>query len=87
MGERIDDRTEWAAFVTKSCADLDVDPDLVNVDRILELTALIAHESVRPMAPVGAFIVGLAVGRQGTREDVARAAEVLSRSVTAAKQR
>lgn len=86
MGDRIDDRSAWAAFVEQSCADLGVDPNLVDVDRILELTALIAHESVRPMAPIGAFIVGLAVGSQGTPEDVARTADALTRSVTGATQ-
>ncbi|HQF03674.1 MAG TPA: DUF6457 domain-containing protein [Phycicoccus sp.] len=52
----------WHDWIVEACAALDVDPDLVDVKAIHGLTKRIAHEYERPMAPVGAYILGLAVG-------------------------
>lgn len=60
-----EDRSEWRPFIERASAAVGVDPALVDADVILELTASIAHFGVRPMAPVGAFILGLAVAVGG----------------------
>lgn len=60
-----EDRSEWRPFIERASAAVGVDPSLVDEDVILELTSSIAHEGVRPMAPVGAFILGLAVAGGG----------------------
>jgi hypothetical protein len=60
---------EWGQWVARACAALDVDPALVDVTAIHVLTKQIAHRSVRPMAPVGAFIVGVALGQSGGEAD------------------
>lgn len=53
---------------------LDVDASLVDVKTIHGLTKRIAHGYDRPMAPVGAFILGLAVGgREGADVGALRA--------------
>lgn len=70
MSKQDEDRSAWQPFIEKACASLGVDPELVDVDAILELTGIIAHEAARPMAPVGAFMVGLAAGRAGSGADV-----------------
>lgn len=52
----------WHDWIVEACAALDVDPALVDVKVIHGLTKRIAHEYDRPMAPVGAYILGMAVG-------------------------
>ena len=44
-----------------------VDPALVDVAGVHELTRDIAHGFSRPMAPVGSYILGLAVGARAAR--------------------
>ncbi len=57
-----EDRSQWQPFVDRVCAALDLDPERVDLDAILEMTREIAHAGARPMAPVGAYLLGLAVG-------------------------
>lgn len=59
-----EDRSEWAPFVERACASLGLDAARVDIDAILDMTREIAHAGARPMAPVSAYILGLAVGRQ-----------------------
>ncbi|WP_296135947.1 DUF6457 domain-containing protein [uncultured Tessaracoccus sp.] len=58
-----EDRSGWRPFIERACAALDVDPALVDEDRILDLTATIAHDGIRPRAPVAAYVLGLATAR------------------------
>lgn len=58
-----EDLTVWTPFVEALCAAVDVDPATVDLDVILELTRVVAHGGARPMAPVSAFILGVASGR------------------------
>ena len=60
-----EDRSNWGPFVQRACEALGVDPALVDTDAILNLTREVAHAGARPMAPVSAYILGLAVGRGG----------------------
>ena len=59
------DRAEriWHDWIVDACERVDVDPASVDVTDIHALTRVIAHEFERPMAPVGAFILGVAMGR------------------------
>jgi hypothetical protein len=50
-------------WVREVCAALDVPAKEVNIPRILELTREISHRKTRPLGPVGAFILGMALGR------------------------
>ena len=52
----------WHDWIRDACAALDVDPDAVDVTGIHALTKEIAHGFARPMAPVGSYILGVAVG-------------------------
>ena len=54
---------EWHGWIVRACEAVGVDPDLVDVAGVHELTRDIAHGFSRPMAPVGAFIWGLALGQ------------------------
>ena len=57
-----DDRESWAQFVAEVCAELDLDADRVETDEVLRLTRRVAHQGARPMAPVAAYVLGLALG-------------------------
>ena len=61
---------EWHAWIADACAALDVDADAVDVPGIHALTKDIAHGFARPMAPVGSYILGLAVGARAARGEV-----------------
>lgn len=76
-----EDRTEWRPFIERATAAVGVEPSLVDADAILELTREIAHAGARPMAPVAAYILGLAVGA-GRDPDLAR--RILEDAVSAA---
>jgi len=54
---------EWQDWIRQACEAVGVEPGLVDVAGVHELTREIAHGFSRPMAPVGAFIWGLALGR------------------------
>lgn len=75
----------WGRFVLDACAAADIDPALVDVAAVLDMTREVAHAGARPMAPVSAYLLGLAVGGdpdadperlRRTIEDAATAAPV-----------
>ena len=70
-----EDRSSWRPFVVKACEAVGVDPALVDEDAILTMTREIAHAGARPMAPVSAFILGIAVGRGGDPDYLRRVLE------------
>ncbi|WBB65833.1 DUF6457 domain-containing protein [Micromonospora sp. WMMD812] len=50
-------------WVTAACAELGLDPTAVPVPAVLDLAKDVAHQVLRPGAPVSAYLLGLAVGR------------------------
>ncbi|WP_422772555.1 DUF6457 domain-containing protein [Plantactinospora sp. WMMC1484] len=50
-------------WVAAACAELDLDPAEVDVPRVLDLARDVAHNVLRPGAPVTAYLLGVAVGR------------------------
>lgn len=62
-------------WVTAACAELGLDPAQVPVPVVLDLAKDVAHQVLRPGAPVSAYLLGLAVGRGA---DAAEAASRLS---------
>jgi len=57
-----EDRSQWRPFIDAACRAVGVDPAVVDEDSVLTLTREVAHAGARPMAPVTAFVLGLAVG-------------------------
>lgn len=53
---------KWTPWITQVCERLGVDPALVDVPLVHDLTRQIAHRYDRPMAPVGSYIMGIALG-------------------------
>ncbi|MET8910292.1 DUF6457 domain-containing protein [Micromonospora sp. NPDC004551] len=50
-------------WVTAACAELGLDPAEVPVPTVLDLAKDVAHQVLRPGAPVTAYLLGMAVGR------------------------
>lgn len=59
------------AWTTAVRAELGLDDD-AQVRLVLEVAKQVAHGVLRPGAPVTAYLMGLAVGRGGDPDDVAR---------------
>lgn len=53
---------KWQPWIEDVCTRLGVDPVLVDVPLVHDLTRHIAHRYDRPMAPVGSYIMGIALG-------------------------
>lgn len=51
---------EWVGAV---CAELGLSPEEAKVPVVLDLARDVAHQVLRPGAPVTAYLLGLAVGR------------------------
>jgi hypothetical protein len=51
---------EWVAI---ACGELGLDPAEANTTVVLDLARDVAHNVLRPGAPVSAYLLGLAVGR------------------------
>lgn len=58
-------------FTDAACAELGVPRADVDVTMVLDLAREVAHNTVRPGAPVGAYLLGLAVGRGGDPAELA----------------
>jgi hypothetical protein len=58
-------------WVTAACAELGLDPAGVSVPTVLDLARDVAHQVLRPGAPVSAYLLGLAVGRGADPADAA----------------
>ena len=73
---------QWHDWIVDACAAVGADAGAVDVTGIHALTKEIAHGFARPMAPVGSYILGLAIGaRAATGEPVdARALSAAIRS-------
>ena len=56
---------DWHGWIVDACGALDVDPALVDIDAVHDLSAAVARGVVRPMGPLAVFVWGLAVGRAG----------------------
>ena len=65
MADRRTHDPAWQPWIEQACAAVGVDPALVDTDAVLAMTRQIAHGFDRPMAPVGAYILGLAVASGG----------------------
>ena len=64
MSDLAQTEARWQEWMEVTARDLGVDPQLVDIAAIHDLTRVIAHDLDRPMAPVGAYLLGLAVGAQ-----------------------
>lgn len=68
-GPREDAATQerWRAWVELASAAVGADPDDVDIRGVHQMTKQIAHRYDRPLAPVGSYVLGLAVGAARAR--------------------
>lgn len=59
----------WHDWVTSTSTLLGIDPAMVDISAIHDLTKVIAHDLDRPLAPVSSFMWGLAIGARGADAD------------------
>jgi hypothetical protein len=67
-------------FVTRACDTLGVPASDVDTTLVLDLAREVAHNTVRPAAPVSAYLLGLAVGRGGDPAELAARLTALAQS-------
>ena len=58
-------------WITAACTELGLDPADVPVPTVLDLAKDVAHQVLRPGAPVTAYLLGVAVGRGAEPADAA----------------
>jgi hypothetical protein len=56
-------------WVTALATELDLDPDAIDVEAVLDLAGDAAHHVVRPAAPVTTFVAGYLLGLSAGRGD------------------
>ena len=56
-----DAASQWQEWLDQICGAVGVDPAVVPVGEVLGLAGSVSRDVVRPMAPVSAFIWGVAV--------------------------
>lgn len=67
-------------FTNAACGELGMRPEEIDTDLVLDLAREVAHNTVRPAAPVSAYLLGLAVGRGGDPADLAARLTALAQS-------
>lgn len=78
-------RALWADWIEDACAAVGIDAESVDVMTIHAMTKTIAHGFERPMAPVGAYILGVAVGHlqeQGRPVDIESLQQAIEATIT-----
>lgn len=72
--------SEIEAWVAAAGAELGLDPAEIPVTVVLDLARDVAHQVLRPGAPVSAYLMGLAVGRGAEPAEVAARLSALAKS-------
>ena len=67
-------------WVAAACAELGLEPSVADVPLVLDLARDVAHQVLRPGAPVTAYLLGIAVGRGADPADAAASLATLARS-------
>jgi Domain of unknown function (DUF6457) len=71
---------ELDAWIAAACAELGLSPADVEAKAVLDVARDVAHQVVRPGAPVSAYLMGVAVGRGADPSDVAARLSALALS-------
>ena len=71
---------ELDAWVAAAAAELGLEPGEVRAKLVLDVARDVAHQVLRPGAPVTAYLMGLAVGRGADPADVAERISALAQN-------
>lgn len=72
MSRPTDDPELWHAWLKEAAAEVGAEVDEIPIEALLDLAAAVAYDVARPMAPVTAFVAGLAAGRGADGEQATR---------------
>ena len=70
---------ELDAWITAAAGELGLAPGEVRAKQVLDVARDVAHQVLRPGAPVTAYLMGLAVGRGADPADVAARISALAK--------
>ncbi|AQP46130.1 hypothetical protein RPIT_10845 [Tessaracoccus flavus] len=70
----------WHAWLANATDEVGGSVAEIPIDALLDLAAAVANDVARPMAPVSAFVAGLAAGRGADAEAVASALTRLAKA-------
>jgi hypothetical protein len=62
---------ELDTWIADACQELGLRPDDVKAKAVLDVARDVAHQVIRPGAPISAYLMGVAVGRGADPSDVA----------------
>lgn len=71
---------ELDAWIAAACAELDLRPEDVQTKTVLDVARDVAHQVIRPGAPVSAYLMGVAVGRGADPSEAAAKLSALALS-------
>jgi hypothetical protein len=71
---------ELDAWIAAACTELGLQPGDIKVKAVLDVARDVAHQVIRPGAPVSAYLMGVAVGRGADPSDVAARLSALALS-------
>ncbi|MFI6076610.1 DUF6457 domain-containing protein [Actinoplanes sp. NPDC051343] len=71
---------ELDAWIAAACTELGLEPGDVKAKAVLDVARDVAHQVIRPGAPVSAYLMGVAVGRGADPSDVAARLSALALS-------
>jgi hypothetical protein len=71
---------ELDSWIAAACGELGLRPDDISAKTVLDVARDVAHEVLRPGAPVSAYLMGVAVGRGADPSDVAERLSALALS-------
>ena len=71
---------ELDTWIAAACSEIGLQPGDVDAKAVLEVARDVAHQVLRPGAPVTAYLMGVAVGRGADPSDVATRLSALALS-------
>jgi hypothetical protein len=70
--------SELDTWVEAAARELGLDPGVASTKQVLDVARDVAHQVIRPGAPVTAYLMGIAVGRGADPDDVAGRLQALA---------
>jgi hypothetical protein len=70
--------SELDAWVEAAARELGLEPGVIQPKQVLDVARDVAHQVIRPGAPVTTYLMGVAVGRGADPQDVAERLQALA---------
>ena len=70
--------SELDDWIEAAARELGLDPGVIQPKQVLDVARDVAHQVIRPGAPVSTYLMGVAVGRGADPQDVAERLQALA---------